>query len=142
MSIDRFRGSYSFLSNFYMTPVQYRRIEYVSSEHAYQAAKAEHEDDHDWIAESPTPGKAKRRGGAIDLRPGWNQDRVQVMYDILKDKFAPGSRLAGRLDATGDRELIEGNTWGDAFWGVDEIKGGRNVLGYVLMQIRQENRQP
>lgn len=38
---------------------------------------------------------------------------------------------------TGDAELIEGNSWGDTFWG--ECNGiGENNLGKILMKIRKE----
>jgi predicted NAD-dependent protein-ADP-ribosyltransferase YbiA (DUF1768 family) len=33
--------------------------------------------------------------------------------------------------------LIEGNTWGDKFWG--QVKGeGANYLGRLLMKVREE----
>ena len=39
--------------------------------------------------------------------------------------------------ATGDAELVEGNTWNDTYWGV--CNGvGHNHLGKILMQVRQE----
>lgn len=47
--------------------------------------------------------------------------------------------LSEMLEATGDAELIEGNHWGDTFWGV--CNGvGQNNLGKLLMAIRSENR--
>ena len=40
---------------------------------------------------------------------------------------------------TGDQELIEGNWWGDRFWGVDlKTNQGQNHLGMLLMKIRSE----
>ena len=44
-----------------------------------------------------------------------------------------------RLLDTGDRELIEGNTWGDRFWGVCRGEG-ENKLGRILMRVRDELR--
>lgn len=42
-----------------------------------------------------------------------------------------------QLLATGGVELIEGNDWGDAFWGV--CGGyGQNWLGVLLMLVRSE----
>jgi len=38
---------------------------------------------------------------------------------------------------TGKSELIEGNTWGDTFWGVSGVIG-QNNLGKILMKIREE----
>ena len=58
------------------------------------------------------------------------------MYQILKSKFQ-NPELSKLLLETGDCELIEGNTWGDQFWGV--CKGvGENNLGKLLMKVREE----
>lgn len=41
--------------------------------------------------------------------------------------------------ATDDAELVEGNTWGDRYWGV--VDGvGENRLGKLLMERRAELR--
>ncbi len=47
--------------------------------------------------------------------------------------------LAQRLLATGDAELVEGNNWGDRFWGICRGEG-RNELGKILMKVRDELR--
>ena len=45
--------------------------------------------------------------------------------------------LALRLVETGTEELVEGNDWGDTYWGV--CKGtGKNMLGKILMEVREE----
>lgn len=57
------------------------------------------------------------------------------MRALLMVKFAPATELAERLLATGDAQLVEGNTWGDTFWGVcDGV--GENHLGRLHMWIR------
>jgi predicted NAD-dependent protein-ADP-ribosyltransferase YbiA (DUF1768 family) len=57
------------------------------------------------------------------------------MISFLDQKFASGTRLAGLLVATGDATIVEGNTWGDAYWGV--CGGvGKNRLGELLMAKR------
>ena len=62
---------------------------------------------------------------------------VPLMYQICKAKFTQHADLAEQLLATGDAELIEGNTWGDRTWGVcDGI--GENRLGKTLMFIRAQ----
>ncbi len=56
-------------------------------------------------------------------------------------KFTQNPDLLSKLLATGDAELIEGNTWGDRVWGVDLYRGaGENHLGKILMRIRDELR--
>lgn len=135
--IDRFVGDHRWLSNFFVCPVrdEQGRV-YASIEHAYQAAKATTEEDRLRIASAPSPTKAKHYGAKLDLPPGWNDRRLSVMRALLADKFAAGTELAARLLATGDAVLIEGNTWGDRFWGVDGI--GENHLGRLLMERRAQ----
>jgi hypothetical protein len=43
--------------------------------------------------------------------------------------------MAQRLIQTGDAYLIEGNTWGDQYWGVCDGQG-LNSLGLLLMETR------
>jgi hypothetical protein len=58
------------------------------------------------------------------------------MRECLSQKFADPT-LRARLLETGDRDLIEENTWNDRFWGVCRGHGG-NHLGKLLMAIRTE----
>ena len=61
------------------------------------------------------------------------------MEEIVRCKFGQNEDLAMRLLATGDLPLVEGNTWGDVFWGVDTRNGrGENHLGKILMKVRRE----
>lgn len=65
----------------------------------------------------------------------WEDKRIKIMIDILLQKFEAQEMLA-KLQETGDKELVEGNSWGDTLWGVSEGKG-RNILGLILMEIRK-----
>ena len=57
------------------------------------------------------------------------------MLELLHLKFRHPV-LKDQLLATGDVELIEGNDWGDEFWGVCCGKGSNN-LGKLLMLVRR-----
>ena len=61
------------------------------------------------------------------------------MLDILRLKFDPDSPLTKRLLTTYGAPLIEGNRWGDKYWGVCN-GAGLNRLGELLMQVREERR--
>jgi hypothetical protein len=88
-----------------------------------------------------TRGSQYERGRTVMLRPHWDTIRIGIMRDLLHKKFAPGSSLARELLATADRELIEGNTRNDRFWGVClRTRVGENHLGRLLMEIRSELR--
>lgn len=134
--INSFDGHYRFLSNFYLTTIKYQGVEYISTEHAYQAAKATNASDKLYVATAPTCGQAKRRGQEIPMREDWDFIKDQVMYDVCKLKFEK-TAMKELLLSTGDMSLVEGNTWGDTYWGV--CKGvGLNKLGKTLMRIRSE----
>lgn len=136
--ITEFRDFNAFLSNFYPRLVQYEGIGYATAEHAFQAAKTLDLQERFHVAMATTPGEAKRRGRHVRLRPDWNVVRIEAMRAVLRAKFADPI-LAGLLLTTGDHELVEGNTWGDTYWGVCNGKG-ENHLGRLLMEIREELR--
>jgi ribA/ribD-fused uncharacterized protein len=134
--ITSFKGEYDFLSNFYPCFVAYDGVLYPSAEHAYQAAKT---DDPVWrerIRDCFDARTAKSLGTSkLKLRADWNDFRQVVMNLIVLDKFSRSPFLGEKLLATGDAELIEGNTWGDHYWGVCRGRG-QNHLGRILMRVR------
>jgi ribA/ribD-fused uncharacterized protein len=132
--ITKFRGEYFFLSNFYPKSIIWENIQYPDSEHAYVAAKTLDINLRKYIATIGTPGKAKRFGRTLDLRPDWEQVKLYIMYSLLVRKFAYPD-LRAQLVNTGDAVLIEGNDWGDRFWGVYRGEG-QNWLGTLLMDVR------
>lgn len=136
--IDRFDGEYFFLSNFYPYPFEFDGRRWLTSEHAYQAAKANDEQTKDAFI-GLTAGKAKRLGKKIALRPDWENIKLDVMYRILQAKFSHDALRDGLL-STGDQELVEGNNWYDDFWGVHTPGKGQNHLGKLLMRVRSEIR--
>ena len=140
--IDSFQGEYRFLSNFYTAEVVYEGMTYPTSEHAYQAAKTLDPAERKKIAAMPTPSQAKSAGRALGpkQRADWETAKFNVMEAVVRDKFTRHEDLRQKLLATGDAELIEGNTWGDRIWGVYQGQG-ENRLGKILMQVRAELRQ-
>jgi len=142
-AITLFRRPYSFLSNFRRSPVVYEGVAYPTVEHAYQAGKTL---DTNWREKVLAMRRAdyakqlsKRR--AFPVRADWDQVKIGVMLGLLRQKFSDPKR-ASQLLGTGKRELIEGNWWGDQFWGMcqsDEGEWqGENHLGHLLMQVRDE----
>ena len=138
--INKFDGEYAFLSNFYECPiVGWDGITYPTNEHYFQAQKTLNKIEKRAIAAAPTPGKSKRMGRNVQLRPDWEVVKYDIMYEICKAKFEQHSDLKEQLLATGDAYLEEGNTWNDRCWGV--CNGvGENNLGKILMRIRDEFR--
>lgn len=170
--ITAFQGEYRWLSNFWPARVTLcddirPNLIYPTVEHAYQAAKSLDWVDRVQIQEAKSPGKAKRRGCCVKLRSDWNDVRLRVMEELLRQKFLSGTdanHLGKLLLGTGEARLIEGNTWGDRFWGAELLAvarhrdgagpgapgadeghdnhewNGANHLGRLLMQVRGELR--
>lgn len=137
--INSFTGDYRFLSNFATSVIQYNGHLYPSSEHAFQAAKAATPEEEKWVREAASCGEAKKRGNQVRLRPDWEDVKLYTMEEIVYQKFATNKDLAERLLATGEQDLVEGNTWNDTFWGVCRGQG-HNHLGKILMRTRNRLR--
>lgn len=142
--IDDFHAvGYEFLSNFYICPIVREGMGFNSAEAAYQAAKLTAPEHKRLIANEDSPGKAKRMGRSLPIRPDWEDVRLDVMLDVLRLKFGQNLPLAEMLLSTGDALLVEGNRWHDNFWGncscgrCSDIPG-LNHLGRALMQVREE----
>lgn len=155
--IGEFRGEYSFLSN--MEPLNTAILTHqgtyaYSSEHAYQAAKFANPVTHRLVAH--ITASERRKDERLDgiaaknlahelldagepLHPRWGiQMKLAVMETVVKRKFIANPDLSNMLFATGEQELVEGNDWGDRFWGVDPVgsDNGENQLGKILMHVR------
>ena len=135
--IAEFSGEHRFLSNFYPSQIELDGKVYGTAEHAYQAYKTLDENGRWWIRQLQTPGQAKRAGRHVTIRADWEDIKVEVMRRVVRAKFDQNPRYAEWLLATGSAQLIEGNTWGDRFWGMCEDTG-LNWLGRILMEIRHE----
>lgn len=137
--ITSFSGEYRFLSNFW--PVNITGIlagrSFPSVEHAYVASKSTDSIIHDRLScSNMTAAQAKSLGRTLDIRPDWDDVKFTVMCVLVRKKFEY-PELAKLLLATGDRPLIEGNTWGDVYWGQCPIGKGQNNLGKILEHNRE-----
>lgn len=130
---------YRFLSNFWPAPVVLDGSCYPTVEHAYQAAKSADPAYRARVNAARSPGEAKRIGRTATLLPYWEAPfKIDVMRGLLAQKFAQAI-ASSQLEATGDAHLVEGNHWGDKFWGVCD-GDGLNWLGRLLMEQRDQIR--
>lgn len=133
MVIDSFRGDYSYLSNFWDCTLKFKGVLYNNAESAFQSQKCPSR-YKDFIGLSGA--KAKKLGKEVELRADWEQVKIKLMTEIVLEKFLQNYELAVKLLATEDAILVEGNTWGDRYWGVC-CGIGKNNLGIILMSVRQ-----
>ena len=132
---------YNWFSNFkpFETPMEYDGMVFESPETFYQSMKSL---DHEVRAtfQHMTAGQSKRAGRKLDVRKDWEDGKVFVMQYALYYKFTEGTEWRKRLDET-DGEIVEWNNWHDNSWGdcicpkCEDIDG-RNLLGRLLMEIR------
>lgn len=141
-TITSFSAEHAFLSNFHPADVILDGDSYPTVEHAYQAAKT---DDYAFrlaIRLASGPKEAKRLARKAPLRSDWDKARLEVMLDLLRQKFSQAD-LQELLLQTRGALLVEGNNWGDRFWGCVFENGrwvGHNQLGRLLMRVRDEIR--
>jgi ribA/ribD-fused uncharacterized protein len=147
--IGKFDGENHFLSNFYESPIMFdygdEKLVFQTGEAAFQAAKV-----RSMVSGSPeeklayvksveaatTPNKAKYAGRSVNIDlEHWETIKVKCMREVVFQKFQQTPELRVRLMGTGHALLVEGNTWGDKFWGRCEGKGF-NILGGILMEVR------
>lgn len=135
--IVQFAGPYRWLSNFWPAKVMLGGAQYPTVEHAYQASKTTHLPNRIRIRQAETPARAKQLGRRVTLRSDWDLIKLDVMEDLVRQKFTGDAKLRRRLLDTGTALIEERNGWGDSFWGV--YKGeGKNHLGLIIMKVRAE----
>ena len=134
--INSFRREYAFLSNMYPVNIPNRiGINITCVEALFQACKSNNPED--WKLFDGVDGKtAKIIGRNLTLREDWDTYRLHVMQKAIDRKFE-NKELAEKLLKTWPKELVEGNNWGDTFWGVCNGRG-ENHLGKILMAKRTE----
>lgn len=136
--IKEFKNEWRFLSNFYYHKMVVDGTIHMSMEHYFQYSKTNNVADAAAILNAKTPGEAKRIGGKVELIENWDQIKDDIMLNGLRAKFS-WPYLINLLEFTDGYELIEGNYWGDKYWGVClKTNEGENKLGKLLMQVRDE----
>lgn len=73
------------------------------------------------------------------LRRDWESVKVSVMTEALRAKFTQHAELRDILLGTADAKLVE-HTTNDDYWGDGGDGSGRNMLGILLMRVREELR--
>lgn len=125
---------FEFLSNFYPCKIVVNGVEYPSVEHAFQSEKTVLDFEKEAIRLAKNPAIAKKLGKKVCLRSGWEENKVSIMENLVRQKFE-NPVLAKKLQKTKGLKLEESNSWGDYFWGTCGGTG-KNMLGKILMKIR------
>jgi ribA/ribD-fused uncharacterized protein len=130
---------YGCFSNFWHAPIQLHGATWPTSEHYFQAQKFAGTPREAEIREAKSPMIAARMGRsrAHKLRPDWETVKDAIMREAVLAKFTQHAELLRILLETGDAQLVE-HTENDAYWGDGGDGSGRNMLGEILMSVREE----
>ncbi len=134
--------NFGWLSNFASSPIFLDGKLWPTTEHYYQAIKYEGADYAEVVrcAHSPMVSKNLTRDPQHPPRADWDEVKDQAMLDALRAKFTQHAHLRTLLLATGDNDLVE-HTANDHYWGDGGDGSGKNMLGRLLMRVRQELRE-
>lgn len=132
-------GDFGYLSNFAPYPVNLKGKTWPTSEHYFQAQKfagTEHERE---IRMAKTPKRAAQLGRdrGKPLRRDWERVKDSVMRDAVLAKFEQHPDIRQQLIATGEATLVE-HTANDDYWGDGGDGHGKNMLGRILMEVREQ----
>jgi N-glycosidase YbiA len=108
-----------------------------TSEHYYQTQKFIGTPYAEQVRQACSPREAANLGRRdVPPRPDWEQIKDDLMRWAVLRKFETHADIRAILLATGDEEIIE-NSPTDYYWGCGTDGSGRNMLGQILMQVRQ-----
>lgn len=150
--LEGFQGEYRILSNFAIHDKLFIKLPWGSEEAKeyygdnvealFQASKTYSLPMIKSLAKT-NPYRAKSVGRHCKLRPDWEDIKEEVMLFLLKQKYEKIKEFRDTLNSIPkDKYIVEMNKWNDKEWGVS-IKDfqGKNKLGRLLTQIRNENKK-
>jgi ribA/ribD-fused uncharacterized protein len=129
---------YGCFSNFSPHGVDLDKLWWLTVEHYFQAQKFAGTPHAEVIRVAGSARRAKELGRSrgYPLRPDREAVKDEVMRRAVLRKFELHAGIRERLLATGDEELIE-NAPSDYYWGCGRDGTGRNMLGQILMEVRE-----
>jgi ribA/ribD-fused uncharacterized protein len=134
--------AYGSFSNFAAYPIEVDGKVWPTAEHYFQAQKfagTAHEEAMR-LKKSPMVVARMGRDRNKPLRPDWEAVKNDVMRKAVLTKFTQHPDLRAQLLATCDAKIIE-HTENDSYWGDGGDGTGRNMLGIILMEVRERLRR-
>ncbi len=112
---------------------------WMTSEHYFQAQKFRETEYEEIIRLLDNPMKVAEMGRSrkLPLRQDWERVKDDVMRKAVYAKFSQNNELKNMLITTGSEYIVE-NTSNDYYWGCGTDGSGKNMLGIILMEIRDK----
>ncbi len=135
----RANEKYGYFSNFAPYPIKVKGREWPTSEHYFQSQKFAGHKDEEEIRSASSPMKAAKMGRdrKRPFRKDWEYVKDNIMREALYAKFTQHLELKSKLLATGNASIIE-HTKNDSYWGDGGDGSGKNMLGKLLMELREK----
>jgi ribA/ribD-fused uncharacterized protein len=137
--IGFYEREFYMFSNFSSFAIMWKGKFCLTSEHAYHTEKFEDEDMKEVIRKQMSAHDALKVSHEHEdmYRKDWQDVKVGIMKDILREKTKQHPYIKKKLLDSQDKILIE-DSWRDDFWGWGENKDGKNMLGKLWMEVREE----
>ena len=140
------KDEHGYMSNFARYKIDCFGRVWQTSEHAYQAQKftGMNVEDYDAVfrADRPMVAAALGRDPNRPIRPDWDSVKDDVMRFVVFHKFMQNPKIREKLLSTGDAPLFEYDTVrGDTYWAINRHGHGKNMLGVILMEVREVLRE-
>ena len=131
------RGEYGSFSNFSAHGFELDGEYWPTTEHYFQAQKFPGTPQVDLIRQAKTPKDAAKMGRdrSHPLRPDWEQVKDDIMGKAVLRKFETHGDIRETLLAN-DESIVE-NSPIDYYWGCGKDGSGKNMLGQILMEVRE-----
>ncbi|KAI9099524.1 hypothetical protein DFS34DRAFT_617868 [Phlyctochytrium arcticum] len=142
-----------FMSNFYPARILVDGKLWPSTEHYFQAMKFSGTKDESIVEkirlnDSPVKATQFGRNRTYRLRPDWDieytdangkitKTKIEVMRKAVRAKFTQHLYLKEQLLDTAGKNIVE-HTKNDSYWGDGGDGSGTNMLGKLLVELRDE----
>ncbi|MBQ3782106.1 MAG: NADAR family protein [Lachnospiraceae bacterium] len=136
---SRINDKYGCFSNFAHYNFELDGKKWMTSEHYFQAQKFYGTEYEEIIRLLDNPMKAAEMGRNRDLplREDWEQIKDNIMRKAVCAKFTQNLDIKDILISTGRENIIE-KTTNDYYWGCGKDGSGKNMLGIILMEVREK----
>lgn len=128
-------------NNFASFQVEWCGRLWQTSEHVYQAAHffetAPDLAETIYKARSAHEAYKLAKANADKAPENWEDIKEGIMLDICRHKLAQHGYIQKKLLETGDAPIVEDSPQ-DSFWGWGPDRTGKNALGKIWMQLRDE----
>jgi len=135
-------SEYGLFSNFSHHPILLHDKTWPTTEHYFQAQKFAGTSHEEEVRLAAKPGDAALMGRdrSRPLRKDWEQVKDSLMKECLIAKFTQHKDAKDFLLSTGNKKIVE-HTKNDTYWGDGGDGSGKNMLGKLLVEVREELRK-